>query len=192
MKNLTVQLGLLSLLALPFAATAADSYQLDPNHTYVLWHAQHFGFSTQTGKFRATGTLLLDEKNVENSKVNVKIKMADLATGVPEFDKHLQRTLFFNVSKFPEATFVSDKITVVDAEHVDMAGTLTFLGVKKPLTLAVTLNKKGVSPLTDKYTLGFTAKTEIKRSDFGMNALIPNISEQVPIDIQVEAIKDGK
>ncbi len=192
MKKLTVQLGLLSLLALPFAATAADSYQLDPNHTYVMWHAQHFGFSTQTGKFRATGTLLLDEKNIENSKVNVKIKMADLATGVPEFDKHLQRTLFFNVSKFPEATFVSEKIAVVDAEHVDMTGTLTFLGVKKPLTLAVTLNKKGVSPLNDKYTMGFTAKTEIKRSDFGMNALIPNISEQVPIDIQVEAIKDGQ
>ena len=98
-------------LTLSAPAFAADTYQLDPNHTNVVWNANHFGFSNPDGKFAsATGTVTLDQANPANSKVEVSIATAGIVTGIPKFDEHLKSADFFNVEKFPAATFVSDKV----------------------------------------------------------------------------------
>jgi polyisoprenoid-binding protein YceI len=91
-------------------AHAADTYTLDPNHTYVMWHINHFGFSNPSGKWMAQGTLVLDETNPQNSQVNVTINVADIVTGIPKLDEHLKTDTFFNVAQFPTATFVSTSV----------------------------------------------------------------------------------
>ncbi|HSW93500.1 MAG TPA: YceI family protein [Gammaproteobacteria bacterium] len=177
------------LFALIFIQTTAfaETYQLDNQHTYVLWHISHFNFSNPSGKWMADGTLVLDEKKLQDSKVNAVIHIATLTTGIKALDEHLMKPLFFDVQQYPDATFVSDKVNVTGKTTAKVHGILTVHGISKPVTLDVKLNRSGVSPITNKPTLGFTAKTVIKRSDFGMTALLPGLGDDVKIDIEAEA-----
>lgn len=177
------------LLPLTYAVAATETYTLDPQHSYVLWHVDHFGFSKPSGKWMAEGTLALDQTKPQNSKVNVTIHVANIITGIPELDDHLKGKLFFDTAQFPTATFVSDKIDVTGKKTAKVHGVLTVHGVSKPVTLNVTLNKIGESPITNKMTAGFDATTQIKRSDFGINTLLPGVSDNVKIDLEVEAYK---
>lgn len=183
--------ALMVFLPLLFSTSfAADTYALDPSHSYVLWQINHLGFSTQTGKWMvADGTLVLDEAKPQNSKVNATIKVADIVTGVPQLNEHLSGGDFFDVTKFPTATFVSDKVTVVGKNKAKVHGILTIRGISKPVTLNVTLDKLGNNPISNKVTAGFSATTSIKRSDFGMTALLPLLGDEVKIEIGAEANK---
>src|SRR4051812_48407510 len=101
----------LALIVAAPAFAAPETYTLDPNHTNVYWHANHFGFSTPSGKFAdVQGTLVLDEAAPANSKVNVTIAPGSIVTGIDKFNTHLKSADFFDAEKFPTATFVSDKV----------------------------------------------------------------------------------
>jgi polyisoprenoid-binding protein YceI len=193
MKGILTRTLIASALFLPFAAhattdktTGPETYTLDAGHTYVMWHINHFGFSNPSGKWMANGTLILDEAHPDKSKVDVTIKMDTVDTGVPKLDEHLKSKAFFEVDKYPTATFVSDKITLNGKHEAKVHGMLTMHGVTKPVTLDVTLNKIGVNPITTKETAGFTAKAKIKRSDFDMTTLLPGLGDDVKLDIEAE------
>jgi len=177
----------LALLALASPVQAAE-YKFDPNHTSVIWNAGHFGFSAPHGIFSGgEGTLHFDENAVEKSKVDVTIKTAGLATGIAKFDEHLKSKDFFNSEKFPDAKFVSTKVEKTGEKTGKVTGDLTLLGVTKPLTLDVIFNKSGAHPMNQKPTVGFTATGVIKRSDYGMNFGVPNVTDDVQIQIEAEA-----
>lgn len=191
MKNIFLQVVFIFSLVFTFSlsAFAQDTYTLDPYHSYVLWHISHFGYSNFSGKWMASGTLVLDQAKVQNSKVNVSINVADFITGIPKLDEHLGSDAFFNIAKFPKATFVSDSVDVTGKNTANVHGILTVHGVSKPITLNVMLNKLAINSFTKKMTAGFTASTEIKRSDFGMSNYLPALGDDVKIDIEVEANK---
>ncbi|HAT6936726.1 TPA: YceI family protein [Legionella pneumophila] len=165
---------------------------LDNQHTYVLWKVKHLGFSTQAGKWYANGQLVLDKDNPQQSKVNVTIKIDDIVTGIPELDKHLKGKLFFDTKQFPKATFVSDKVEVTGKNKAKVYGMLTLHGVTKPIILDVVFNKAGINLLNDRETVGFSATTSLKRSDYGIKALIPEVGDDVEIEIEAEAYLDKK
>jgi polyisoprenoid-binding protein YceI len=173
----------LVLFALSFPGYTADKFILDDNHTYVLWHINHLGFSTQAGKWYAKGFVILDKEQPQNSKVEATIDVSNISTGLPELDEHLKSPLFFDTKKYSTATFVSNKIDVLSKNSAKVQGILTLHGVSKPVTLMVTLNKVGKNPLTDKISVGFSAKTDIKRSDFGINTLLPDLGDNVSLEI---------
>lgn len=170
-------------------AYGAETYTLDPAHTYVQWSISHLGFSNQTGKWMAEGTLMLDEAKPQNSKVNVKINIASLITGDDKLNKHLMSEEFFNVNQFPTATFVSDNVTLTSKNTAKVQGMLTLHGVTKPVMLNVMLNKKGTHPMSKKMAMGFSATATIKRSDFGMTSFLPGLGDQVKLTIEAEASK---
>lgn len=191
MKRILSLASLLFILSSFFAVSVqADpvTYKLDPDHTYALWFVNHFGFSNVSGKFIANGTLVLDQANPQNDKVNVVIKIANLSTGIPKFDQHLKSADFFDATKYPTATFVSDSVSVTD-KTAQITGKLTIHGVTKPVTLNVTLNNSGMHPYAKKEAVGFSGTTTIKRSDFGLGLYTPNVSDDVNIKIEVEAEK---
>jgi polyisoprenoid-binding protein YceI len=146
------------------------------------------GYSHFNGKFaNATGTVTLDEAHPENSKLSVTVNTTDIVTGVPKLDEHLKSDSFFNVAKFPTATFVSTKVEPTGKDTANVTGNLTLLGVTKPLTLAVKLNKSGQHPMMHKPWVGFDAATTIKRSDWGLSYGIPMVSDEVKIEVEAEA-----
>lgn len=171
---------------------AAEQFTLDADHSYVLWQINHLGFSTQTGKWHANGTLTLDKEKPSNSKVNVVIRINNIITGIPELDKHLKEKSFFDAVHFPNATFVSNKIDLIGNNNAKVYGLLTIRGISKPVTLNVKLNQAAISPITKKMTVGFSATTKIKRSDFGMTAYLPKLGDEVKLTIEAEAVKTNK
>ncbi len=188
MRNTIAKLMLVASAFVFTPAVAAETaYTLDKDHSYVAWQINHLGFSNQTGKWMAKGTLQLDRDHLDKSKVDVTIDIKNIITGNPELDKHLFGQLFFDVKKFPTAKFVSDKVEVTGDKTAKITGMLTLHGVTKPVTLDVTLNAEGKNPITDKNTVGFSATAEIKRSDFGINGFLPKLGDEVKLNIEVEA-----
>lgn len=176
-------------LSLPSGARAAESYDLDPTHTNIVWHASHFGFSSPSGRFGIKeGTLAIDAEAPGNSSVNVVIDPANLVTGIEKFDAHLKSADFLDVAKFPEAAFRSTKVELAEGHNkAKVTGDLTLHGVTKPVVLDVSLNKQGAHPMTQKQALGFTATTTIKRSEFGIDKYVPGVSDEVELRIEAEA-----
>lgn len=176
------------LVSLP--VRAADKYSFDPSHTNILWHVSHFGFSSPSGRFGIqSGMLMLDEATPANSKVEVVIDTTDLVTGITTFDKHLKSDDFLDSQQFPTATFKSSKVELTGEKTADVYGDLTLHGVTKPVILAVTLNKIDELPMSHKQGAGFTASTVIKRSEFGIDKYVPNIADEVRIEIEAEVMK---
>jgi len=180
---------LLALIAFSVPANAAETYKFDPNHTNINWSANHFGFSTPSGKFaESEGALILDELNPNNSKVEITIKTTSIITGLPEFDNHLKGANFLNVAKFPTAKFVSTQVISQGTNMAKVSGNLTLLGITKPVVLDARLNKLALNPFSQRKTAGFSAKIIINRSEFGMNFGTPGVSDEVKINIEAEAI----
>lgn len=169
-------------------AQAAENYTFDPSHTAVVWHANHFGFSNPSGKFTGVeGTLVLDEQNPAASKVDIRIDIASLSTGLGKFDEHLKSPDFLDVAQFPFATFKSTDVTLVSDTQAKVAGNFTLHGVTKPVILDVTLNKLGTNPINNKKTAGFSATTTLQRADYGIDMYVPAVSNDIKIAIEAEA-----
>lgn len=183
------RLVLASLLAVAtFGAQAADRYTIDPTHTQVEFTYSHFGFSNITGRFDTVESeFLFDAQDPTKSSVKVTIPMASLSTGVEKLDAHLLNADFFDAEKFPTATFTSTAVTAAGEGQLKVAGDLTIHGVTRPVVLDVTINKIGEHPMAKTPAAGFDARTVIKRSDFGVGAYAPAVSDEVTIEITVES-----
>jgi polyisoprenoid-binding protein YceI len=178
----------------PAEAPAADaikpqsgSYTLDPTHTDVLVQWSHFGFSKPSAHFGITeGTVVYDADDVTKSTVNVTIPVTAIDTFVPKLDEHLKGGDFFDAAKFPNATFKSTKVEAAGTNKLTVTGDLTVKDQTKPVTLDVTLNGAGEHPMTKKVAIGFSATATIKRTDFGVGAYAPNVSDDVQLTITTE------
>ena len=173
--------------AAPAAAAAAKvqagSYKVDPNHTQVIWSVDHFGFSRLYGMVGGmSGTLDLDPARPNAAQVAIDIPLSGLTVTSPGFAKHLATADLFDVASFPTARFVSRSV-VVRGNQATIAGDLTLRGVTKPLTLAARLHGAGANPMNKKQTVGFSATAKLKRSDFNLGYAVPNVSDEVNLEI---------
>ncbi len=171
------------------AVASPVTYTLDPAHSFVQFSISHFDFSHPSGKWFANGTLVLDKDKPQNDKVNVTIDVAQMVTGNDELNKHLNAEAFFNTTKYPTATFVSTKVVQTGKNTANIMGDLTMRGVTKPIELKTKFNKEGISLVTNKDTVGFSATAKLKRSDFGITAFSPGLGDDVDLVIEVEASK---
>ena len=181
-------LALAGLLGAAVSVQAAPvTYKLDPSHTMVLFSWNHFGYSNPTADFGlGEGTLVFDEQHPAASSVQVSLPLAMLDTHVPALDKHLKEPDFFNADKYPVVTFKSTAVQPLGGNKFKVTGNLTVHGVTKVVVLDATLNKIGAHPMSKAQSIGFDATASIKRSDFGMGAYVPNVSDAVNIRITTE------
>lgn len=169
------------------AAVQAGTYKLDPDHGKITWSVTHFGFSTYIGQFsHVNATLKVDPKAPAASSVDVTVDTASLGTLNAALDTHLKSKDFLDVAAFPTATFKSTKVTVTGEKTADIAGELTLHGVTKPVVVHAVFNQGGANPMDKKYELGFAGTAEIVRSDFGIKAYVPAISDKVTLTIEAE------
>ena len=169
------------------AAVQAGTYKLDPAHGKITWSVTHFGYSTYIGQFsHVDATLKVDPKAVGASALDVTVDANSLGTLNAALDTHLKSKDFLDVAAFPSATFKATKVTQTGPKTADIAGDLTLHGVTKPVVVHATFNQGGVNPLDKKYSLGFAGTAEIVRSDFGIKAYVPAISDKVTLTIEAE------
>ncbi|HUD41549.1 MAG TPA: YceI family protein [Dokdonella sp.] len=182
---------LASVLALVSAGAFAApiTYKLDPTHTDVLFTWNHLGFSNPTGHFgQIEGTLVYDEADPTRASVEATLPLAGLDTHVAKLDEHLKKDEFLDAAKYPTITFKSTKVEAAGSGKLKVTGDLTLRGVTKPVVLDVKLNGAGPHPMKKVPAIGFDATATIKRSEFGIDAYVPNISDELKISITTEAL----
>jgi polyisoprenoid-binding protein YceI len=187
MRNLRYVL-LAGLLGTALSAQAAPTtYQLDPGHTMVLFSWSHFGFSHPVADIGiSSGSLVFDPAAPAKDSVEVTMPLTNLDTHVPALDKHLKEADFFDADKYPAMTFKSTSVQPLGKNKFKVTGDLTVHGVTKPVVLDATLNNVGKHPMTGQQAIGFNATAMIKRSDFGLGAYAPKVSDEIQINITTE------
>lgn len=175
-----------AVAALMLAAPAfATTYTLEPNYTQVVFSWDHLGFSHPTAQIaQGTGRLDFDPMEPGMSSLEVTLPVTSLMTGVPDLDEHLKSEDFFDVARFPKATFRSTRVEQGMAkDQLDVTGDLTLRDITRPVTLHVQVLKLGTNPRTHVATVGFNATAMLKRSDFKLDAFVPQVSDQITLRI---------
>ena len=166
-----------------------ETYVIDPMHTFVIWETKHFGTSTSRGRFdRKEGFIVID-MIAKTGTVEIRIDVKSMRTSTGLFDQLLQGKNFFNSDEFPTATFKGDQFKFDGDKLAEIAGTLTLNGKTNPVTLKASNYNCHMSPVSRKQVCGGDFDAHIKRSDFGMNYLVPFVSDATRLVIQIEAIR---
>ena len=192
------RMGAALAISLFFALSAAaqtSSWDIDPNHSTAQFTVRHLAISNVSGAFtKVTGSVVLNDKDITQSKVNAVIDAGSIDTRQPDRDKDLRSPNFLDVEKYPTLEFKSKKI-VNNGGKLQLVGDLTLHGT----TREVTLDVDGPTPeLTDPWgnlRRGFSATTTINRKDYGVvwnNTLKTGeavVGDNVKIQIDVEIVK---
>ena len=168
-------------------AMPAGTYQLDPNHTSITFKINHLGFSRYTGRFdKMEATLNFDGNTPEKSALNVTIYPNSIDTNNAKLEEELRGDKFFDVIKYPRATFQSTAIQRTGPSTAKVTGDFTFMGATHSLTLDVVAIGAGIRPMDQKKVLGFSASGSFKRSDYGLQNLLPLVGDDVTLEIEAE------
>jgi len=193
---------LASLLSAASVMAAPQTYVLDPVHSFPHFSIGHLGMSTIRGRFdRMSGKVVFDA-SAKTGSVEIKIDTASITTGDAKHeagswaaktygprsrDEHLRTADFFNVAEFPEIVYRSTRFNFNGDTLESIEGNLTLVGVTKPVKLTVTSFKCGPNPFNKKPMCGADAEATIKRTDFGIKFGVPAISDEVKLQIGIEA-----
>lgn len=182
---------LFALLLAAAPPAAAASWRLDPVHCQVLFFADHLGFSRQVGRFPGvSGTIDFDPGDWTAGRVDVEIAIGSLWLGDAGWERKMLSDDFFAAEAHPVARFVSERLEPTGESTARLHGQLSLLGVTRPVVLEVTRNRIGRNTFNLKQTAGFSARTTIRRSDFGMTRMKAAIGDEVEILLEIEAIRD--
>ena len=198
LSRIALTAGLAAALSLP-APAANSNWQIDPAHSSAQFSVRHMAISTVRGAFsKVTGSVVLDDKDVSKSTVEVTIDANSVDTRVPDRDNDLRSEKFFDVVHYPSITFKSKRVEQAAPGKLKVTGDLTIRGTTKEVVLDV---EGPTAPMKDPWgntRNAATATTKINRQDFGVkwNATLDNggvvVGDDVSIIIDVELVKKDK
>jgi polyisoprenoid-binding protein YceI len=170
-------------------AQAADTYAVDPVHSFVEFKIGHLNIGAVVGMFTDfAGTILVDKENPEKSSVEMTVKAASVDTHVDKRDNHLRGNEFFNTDLFPEIKFKSIGVKKIDDKTFDITGNFTLHGITKEMTVRVHFLGEGNDPW-GAYRMGFDTEFDVVRSEFGMTQNIPAAGDKAHVTLAIEAVK---
>jgi polyisoprenoid-binding protein YceI len=168
---------------------AAQTYQVDPVHSSLVFRVKHMNTAYVYGMFTSMkGTVVVDEANPARSSINIEVDADSVNTNNQQRDNHLRSPDFFNTRQFPTITFKSTEIRRVNANTVQVRGDLTMRGVTRPITANVTLTGKGKNA-QGRDIIGFETTFTIRRSEFGIRYGLPGLGDDVRVTLSIEAMR---
>ena len=183
-----IAITLSSFITIP--SIASDTYTIDPAHTLPVFEVSHLGFSTQRGRFDQTSGKITLDLQKKSGNVSLTIAADSIDMGLAKWNEHLKSDAFFNTATFPNITFTSDHFEFVGEKLVAAQGTLTLLGVTKPIRLDIKGFTCGNNPFVNKDLCAADIEAHLKRSEFGMTRYLPGIGDDLHVLVPVEAYKD--
>jgi len=185
---------LISSLVLAGSAVAADfskvpsgTYEVDPVHAYVNFQYNHLGLSNPTLQFdKFDITMDLDNADPTKSSVSLEIAADSFDAGSEIWHEHLVGEKWFDTANYPSLTFQSTEIAANADGTYNVTGDLTIKDTTKPAMIVVTVNGAMDHPISKKPVIGISAVGGILRSDWGMGASVPFVSDEVKLEIQAE------
>lgn len=189
MRRLLIPVVLAFLaVAANVAPVAAKTYEIDPVHSTILFRVGHMGAGEVFGFFREyKGAFDFDPAQpVEENMIEVTVKTESLDTLNAQRDEHLRTPDFFDTATHPEISFKSSKWEKSE-DGYKVTGDLTFMGVTKEVAADAKYLGTATDPRGDE-RLGLKASLKIKRSEFGMDKMIPGASDEVELIVSFEGI----
>jgi polyisoprenoid-binding protein YceI len=190
LKFLAIAAG--GVFAIP-ALAQASTWELDPVHSTIEFSVRHMMVSTVKGQFeKVKGTIELDDKDITKSTVEVTIEPGSVSTHDPKRDGHLKSPDFFDVAKYPTATFKSTKVQKAGKNKLKVTGDLTLHGVTKPVVLDVEGPTAAFKSPFGTTVRGAHATGKIDRKDFdiGWNKVLDNggvvVGNEVSLELNAE------
>jgi polyisoprenoid-binding protein YceI len=87
----------------------------------------------------------------------------------------------------PAIEFRSTSFDRSDATHGVLHGTLAMAGVTRPVDLQVRFNKIGRNEVSEHTSVGFSATTTVRRSQWGLDAYSDLVGDELTVQVQLEA-----
>jgi len=191
LKFASLALALAAPLGAQIANAQISTWKSDPAHSDVSFVIKHLSLTNVPGRFgHVDATIVYDEKDITKSTVNATIDVTGVDTYEEPRNNHLKSDSFFDVAKFPVATFVSTSVAKGGSGLV-VSGNLTIHGVTKPVVLDVEGPVGPIPGMDKKPHVGFSATTTIHRLDFGVGPTFPAsiVGDEVKITIDLDAAK---
>ena len=166
MKKLSTLIVVIFFAVSTFAQT---QWKVDPYHSSLNFDISHSGISIVNGKFLDyTGNLTTDGEALNNASLDFTVKVKSINTNVEDRDNHLRSADFFDVEKFPNMTFKSNKILATGKPNEYLLyGKLNIKDVTKDVIFNV--NYGGIAKSDQGEKLGMKAETTINRFDYNIN-----------------------
>lgn len=171
-------------------------WTIDPSHSSVEFAVKHLMISTVRGRFGdVVGTVTVEGDDPTTAKVEATIGTASIDTRSEQRDAHLRSADFFDVETYPELSFRSKRVERIGGDF-RLVGDLTIRNVTREVALDATFEGTGKDPWGGERA-GFTAKTKIDRSDYGLtwNQALETggvvVSNEIRITIEIEATKSA-
>ena len=178
-----------TLFAAPVFA-APEKYTLDSGHSQIVFSYEHLGFSTGYGMFSGfAGEIMFDQADPAASSVTVSFPVKSMLTGWQARFDDLMSPDFFGATDEEMVTFKSTAIEVTGEKTAKITGDLTLNDVTKSVVLDAVLNQVGENPKEKTPWAGFSATTTRLRSDYNLGMLAPFVSDEVQVQMSVEAAK---
>ena len=187
MKRLIILAATLTLAL----SIRAETYTIDPVHSSVGFSIRHLVSKFSSSFTKVSGAITYDAAVPEKSTVDATVEISSVNTANDMRNGHLldAEHNFFNVAKFPTATFKSTAWKKTGESTFDVAGDLTIKGITKPVVFTATL--LGTGPGMGGVTLtGWEVTAKINKSDFGVNGpamLGKALGDEVTLNIAIEA-----
>jgi len=165
----------------------AGEYTLDPDHAYVLFRIGHLDLSTVVGRFnRVDASLDFDPDNLSALRLDGVIDVASIDLNNKDLERRLQGDGWFDTARFPEAIFRTTDVIPGSGNSFTLHGDFSLHGITRPLSLKATFNGGADNLLTGRYTLGFSAQGQFRRSDYEVDALAALVADEVTVEIHAE------
>ena len=135
--------------ALPAAAQqpapSSAQQQLLPAQSSIAFTVRQMGVPVEGHFKKFSAQVAFDPAKVEASSIALTIDTGSATMGSRETDAELPKAEWFNVPKFPQATFRSSSVKAVDSTHLQVAGKLSIKGVSRDVVVPVTLAQSGAT-----------------------------------------------
>lgn len=183
----------MSVLDTTVKALPDGAWSLDPAHSSVVFEVEHMGIATVRGRFTVIAGSVIGG---ERPSLEGVVDTASATTDEEQRDGHLASPDFFDVARFPQASFRSTELEVSPDGAVRATGELTLRGVTRDIDLSGVVS----GPVTDvsgNERIALELAGVVDRKDFGLtwNAPLPGggflVADEVRIVVDVSAVKAG-
>ena len=170
------------------------TWAIDPVHSSINFWVRHLMVSKIRGKFdNFSGAIVVAEDGTPS--VRAEIGVDSVNTGNDQRDAHVKSADFFDVEKYPVATFTAGAVESNGDNYV-LRGELTLKGVTRPV--ALDLDFYGVNPgMGHGEVAGFEASVVLNRKDFGIYINMPIesvgvvVGDMETVTLEIEATKQA-
>lgn len=164
------------------------TWNVDPTHSQIDFTVRHLGISNIRGTFSNVSATLVGG---DTTTLTGSIDLSSVSTKDEGRDAHLGSPDFFDIDRYPEATF---EATFVTPEKV--VGNFTLKGVTDEVEFAATFTEAGVDAYGNE-RIGIELEGEIDRTDYGVNFNMPlptgglALGEKVKLSASLSFVKEA-